>query len=189
MPDHSQTIRLLAISGSLRQASSNTALLQAATALAPDHIEIKLYDGLSSLPHFNPDLEPTEPPAVTDLRTQIREADGLLISSPEYAHGVPGVLKNALDWLVSGSEFVSKPIALLNASPRATYALASLTEIVSVMSGRIVPEASITLPLLGRHLNADGIVADPELSLQLQTAIVTFANAVASQFPKGNRSA
>ena len=178
MNDPSQTVQILAISGSLRQASSNTALLQAAIALAPKNVELRLYEGLGHLPHFTPDMEPTEPSSVTDLRAQIRWSDGLLISTPEYAHGVPGVLKNALDWLVSGSEFINKPIALLNTSPRATYAQASLTEIVTVMTGRIVSEASITIPLLGRNLDAYGIVADPEISAALKAAIATFVNAI-----------
>jgi chromate reductase, NAD(P)H dehydrogenase (quinone) len=128
--DRSQPIRILAISGSLRQVSSNTTLLQAAISLSPADVEMRLYNGLGDLPHFNPDLEPTAPPAVTALQQQIAWCDGLLISSPEYAHGVPGVLKNALDWLVSGFEFIDKPIALFNASPHATHAQAALTEIV-----------------------------------------------------------
>jgi chromate reductase, NAD(P)H dehydrogenase (quinone) len=102
----------------------------------------------------------------------------LLISSPEYAHGVPGVLKNALDWLVSGEEFVGKAIALINASPRATHAQAALIEIMTTMSGQIVPEASITLALLGKNLDAAGIIADPALSGDLKTAIIAFANAI-----------
>ncbi|MGV0028209.1 NADPH-dependent FMN reductase [Phormidesmis priestleyi] len=175
MKTPSRMIRILAISGSLRKVSSNTALLNAAIALAPKNVEIKLYGGLGELPPFNPDLEPIEPPSVTELKRQLRGVDGLLISSPEYAHGVPGVLKNALDWLVSGEEFVDKPIALLNASPYAIHAQASLTEIVTVMSGRIVPEACITLPLAGRHLDAVGIASDPEISAALQTAIALFA--------------
>ena len=174
-----QTIRILAISGSLRKISSNTALLQAAIALVPKNVEMRLYAGLGDLPHFNPDLEElSEPPSVTDLRTQMRWCDGLIISTPEYAHGVPGVLKNALDWLVSGSEFVGKPIALLNASPRATHAQASLTEIVTVMTGRIVPEASITVPLLGKKLDATEIAADLEISSKLQAAIAVFAKTI-----------
>jgi chromate reductase, NAD(P)H dehydrogenase (quinone) len=173
-----RTIRILGISGSLRQVSSNTALLQAAIALSPEHVEMKLYRGLGDLPHFNPDLEPTEPPTVTDLRRQLAWSDGLLISSPEYAHGIPGVLKNALDWLVSGEEFVSKPIALFNASPRAIHAQASLTEIVTTMAGRIVPEASITVSLLGKNLDAAGIIADSKISDEVQTAITTFATAI-----------
>jgi chromate reductase, NAD(P)H dehydrogenase (quinone) len=98
--------------------------------------------------------------------------------SPEYAHGVPGVLKNALDWLVSGEEFVGKPIALFNASPRATHAQASLAEIVTTMAGRIVPEASIAVSLLGKNLDAPGIIADLEISSKVQTAVVTFATAI-----------
>ena len=171
-------IKILAISGSLRQVSSNTALLKAAIALSPPNIEIKLYSGLNDLPHFNPDLELIEPPSVNDLRAQIKWADGLLISSPEYAHGVPGVLKNALDWLVSGEEFVGKAIALINASPRATHAQAALAEIMTTMSGKIVPEASITLALLGKNLDAAGIIADLTLSGDLQAAIIVFANAI-----------
>ena len=173
-----QPLRILAISGSLRQVSSNTALLQAAIAVSPENIEMKLYGGLDKLPHFNPDLEPTEPQSVTDLQTQLRWSDGLIISSPEYAHGVPGVLKNALDWLVSKEEFVGKPVALFNASPRAIYAQASLIEIITTMAGRIVPEASITVSLLGKNLDAAGIVADPEISSTLQAAIISFANAI-----------
>jgi chromate reductase, NAD(P)H dehydrogenase (quinone) len=179
----SRTIRILAISGSLRQVSSNTALLQAAIALSPKNVEMRLYGGLGDLPHFNPDFEPTEPPSVTDLRKQLGWSDGLVISSPEYAHGIPGVLKNALDWLVSGEEFVGKPIALFNASPRAIHAQASLTEIVTTMAGRIAPEVSITVSLLGKNLDADGIVADPEISHELETAIISFANAI-EQFQK-----
>jgi len=179
----SRTIKLLAISGSLRQVSSNTALLHAAIALSPANVEMKLYNGLGDLPHFNPDLEPAAPSSVIDLRVQVKWSDGLVISSPEYAHGVPGVLKNALDWLVSGEEFVGKPIALLGASPRAVHAIASLTEIVTTMAGRIVPEASITVSLLGKNLDATGIVADPEIASELQAAIISLANAI-EQFQK-----
>lgn len=158
--------------------SSNTALLQAAIALLPEGLEMKLYSGLGDLPHFNPDLEPTEPLSVKDLRARVKWADGLVISSPEYAHGVPGVLKNALDWLVSSEEFVGKPIALFNASPRAIHAQASLIEIVTTMAGRIVPEASITVSLLSKNLDAAGIIANPKISGELQSAIISFANAI-----------
>ena len=171
-------IRILAISGSLRQVSSNTALLQAAIALAPAQVEIKLYSGLGNLPPFNPDLEPTAPPTVMDLKQQIEGADGLLISSPEYAHGVPGVLKNALDWLVSGEEFIYKPVALWNASPHATHAQAALTEIITVMSGRLVLPASIAVPLPGKNLAAINIATHPEISVALHAAIVAFATEI-----------
>src|SRR5215208_5568712 len=110
-----QPLRLLAISGSLRTASSNTTVLHALRAIAPTNVTISLYDQLGDLPYFNPDLDgemDTPPAHVATLRAQIGQADGLLISSPEYAHGVPGVLKNALDWLVSSLDFPGKPVAL-----------------------------------------------------------------------------
>ncbi len=173
-------MQILSISGSLRRVSVNTAVLRAAALLAPDGIEITVYEGLGDLPHFNPDLEADEPAAVTDLRVRVRAADGLLISSPEYAHGVPGALKNALDWLVGGSEFIDKPVALLNATPPATWAQASLAETVTVMSGRLVSEASISLPLRGKKLDAAGIAADPELAGPLREAIAAFARGIES---------
>jgi NAD(P)H-dependent FMN reductase len=170
---------ILAISGSLRQVSSNTTLLRAAIALAPSGVEIRLYDGLNDLPHFNPDLEGAEPSAVLEFRDRLREADGVLISSPEYAHGVPGVLKNALDWVVGSGELVEKPVALLNASPRSVYAQAQLTETLTVMTARIVPEASIAIPLRGNQVDVAGILANPEVGPPLQSALAAFAQAIA----------
>lgn len=172
-------MKFLALSGSLRVASYNTALLRASILLAPVNVEIILYAGMGSLPLFNPDLETTGmPETVIDFRAQLQAADGVLIASPEYAHGVTGVMKNALDWAVSGEQFVGKHIALFNTSPRASHAYAALKETVTVMSGRIVEEASITLPLLGSRLDTAGIVAHPEISFMLKTAISEFARSI-----------
>jgi chromate reductase, NAD(P)H dehydrogenase (quinone) len=175
-------IRLLAVSGSLRAASSNTALLRAAIKLAPENLEIEFYEDLGNLPHFNPDLEVNTPETVLNLKARVAACDGLLISSPEYAHGVPGTLKNALDWLVSGSEFMDKPIAFWNASPSAKYATASLIETVTVMTGRIVPEACLTLPL-GPRLDEAGILANAEIAGTLRAALMAFARAILEKTP------
>lgn len=140
-----KTLKVLALSGSLRAASLNTAMLHMARSCAPPGLQVCLYGALGSLPLFNPDLEADEPPAVTHLRVAIAQADAVLIASPEYAHGVSGVMKNALDWMVSNGVFVDKPVALWNASPRASLALAALAETLSVMSARLVPAASLTL--------------------------------------------
>ena len=180
MSEKSRIIQILAISGSLRSVSSNKALLRAAIALAPKGCAIAMYEGLGDLPHFNPDIEASNPPSVVDLRTQLQRADGVIISSPEYAHGVPGVLKNALDWVVGTGEFVRKPVALLNASPRATYAQESLKEIISTMDGLIIPSALVTLALLGKGLDEAGIIADVDISRRLQAALIAFAEAIAS---------
>ena len=173
-----EPIRGLAISGSLRRASSNTALIVAAARLAPGTVEISIYRGLAEIPPFNPDLESdSAPEAVTRFRAALQACDVVLISSPEYAHGVPGVLKNALDWVVGSGELVDKPIALINASGRATHAWASLAETLSVMSAHVIVEASITVPLDGRRLDANGIVEDAELSTALRSAIEALAGA------------
>ena len=178
MENQDSTIRFLAISGSLRTGSSNTTLLRAATLLAPEGMKVQVYDSLGALPHFNPDLEGVEPLVVKDFSDLVGAADGVIISSPEYAHGVPGVLKNALDWLVGGFDFINKPVALFNASPRSTYAIASLSEIITVMSGRIVPEASITVALREKHLDEDAIVSHPVIASMLRAALNAFADAI-----------
>ena len=172
-------ISLLAISGSLRRASSNTALLEAAAALAPPEVAVSIYDGIGDLPHFNPDVPDDEAPlAVLRYRAALAGADGVVFSTPEYAHGLPGVLKNALDWVVGSSELVEKPVVLFNASPRSTYAVASLMETLTVMSAIPIEAASITLPLPGRTLPEGGIAADPELSSMLGHALSRFVEAI-----------
>src|SRR5215510_7619831 len=154
-------MKILALSGSLRAASSNTYVLLAAMRLAPADVEITLYQGIAELPHFNPDVESVSvPPIVEVLRDQVQEADALLICCPEYAHGVPGSFKNALDWLV-GVGLNGKPVGLINASPRSFYVNAALTEILLIMGANMVEGASVTVPLTGRPLDAAAIAANP----------------------------
>ncbi|MFN8489530.1 MAG: NADPH-dependent FMN reductase [Caldilineaceae bacterium] len=175
----SKPLRILAISGSLRAVSANTALLRAVARLAPPQVAITLYPGLADLPHFNPDLDGDNPPlAVLALREEIGRADGLLISSPEYAHGVPGSLKNALDWLVSSLEFPGKPVALLNASTRAAYAQAALAEILKTMSARLIEEASIPVALSRVGTDEATVLADPQIVNTLQIALDAFVRAI-----------
>jgi NAD(P)H-dependent FMN reductase len=172
---------ILAISGSLRARSSNTEVLRAAAALAPLGASISLFDGLAELPHFNPDLDAEGavlPPAVQRLREQVGAADALLICSPEYAHGVPGSLKNALDWLVSGSEIPYKPVVLLNASSRSRHAQASLAETLRTMSTLIVTDGPIDVPLDGRRLDANAIVEMPDLANRIRAAWTALIAAV-----------
>ena len=172
-------MQILAVSGSLRANSSNTNLLRAAATLAPKGVEISLYSGLADLPHFNPDLDDeTVSQAVKDWRSQLKSVDGVVFCAPEYAHGVPGVLKNALDWIVSSGELVDKPVVLFIASPRSTFAQASLVETLTVMSAKIASNASVTLQLLGKPLSANEIRADPGLSAALRSAVELFVLAI-----------
>ena len=172
-------MNILTISGRLRARSSNTELLRAAQLVADPSWNFDHYDGLASLPHFNPDddLEGSTPPEpVRDLRARIAAADALLICSPEYAHGVPGALKNALDWMVSDAAMIGKRIALLNASARSTFAHPQLAETLRTMSATLVDDASVVVPLEGRRLDAAGIAADPALAALLRRALDTLRN-------------
>ena len=130
------------------------------------------------MPLFNPDLEDEPQPIVDKLRNELKKSDGLLIASPEYAHGISGVLKNALDWLVSGEEFPYIPVALFNTSPRATHAQAALREVIKTMSGNIIEQASISVPLLGSNYAANDIVNHPEISHDVVNALNSFRDAI-----------
>ncbi len=184
-PSASPSMRILAISGSLRTGASNTTVLQATALVAPDNVDIILYQELGVLPHFNPDLDApdgkTLPQIVADFRSRVGSADGLLISCPEYAHGIPGSFKNALDWLVASTEFPGKPVALLNTSSMSAHAPAQLVEVLTTMNAQIVPQACFTIPLLGRQLDAAGIAADKELSSILRVAVSALVHAINSR--------
>jgi chromate reductase len=172
------TIRILTISGSLRARSINSEVLAALELVAEVEAGFERYEGLASLPHFNPDLDregAIPPPAVAGLRQAVAGAQAVVICSPEYAHGVPGSLKNALDWLVSGPEIVHKPVGVLNASEHSRHAQAQLIETLRTMSTVIVPEACITLPINGRKLDAAAIAQDPTLGGALRAAVEALA--------------
>lgn len=177
-PEPPQIIHILAISGSLREASSNTTLLRVAASLAPSEVKLTLYNGLGELPHFNPDLDGETPPLpVAAWRAQLRAADAVLICSPEYAHGVPGSLKNALDWIVGSGEFMGKPVTLLNASLSSTHAQASLTETLTVMMAEV---KAVRVPLQSNKIDAAGMVANPEIAAALRAAVLALADAVSA---------
>lgn len=166
-------MKILAISGSLRNASHNSALLRALARLSPTGIEVALFRELGDLPLFNPDIEDPSPAAVARLRTQLIAADAVVIASPEYAHGITGAMKNALDWMVGSEAFVDKPVALINASPRAVLAQAALKETITTMAAQVVEAACITLPILGSGLDEDGMLADPETATALKKLLHT----------------
>ena len=175
-------IEILAISGSLRAASTNSALVAALARNAPSGCRVTLYDGLGRLPIFNPDDEgertPREAAALIDAVTG---ADGIIVSCPEYAHGVPGGLKNALDWLVSRDAAVAKPAMLAHASPRSLFARAALAEIMRTMSFAMY-EDGLEIALLGKKPpEVEAILAEPGNVLAMRDAVQGFANFIRSR--------
>ncbi|HMA03844.1 MAG TPA: NADPH-dependent FMN reductase [Gemmatimonadaceae bacterium] len=175
-------LHILAVSGSIRRESKNRALLEAAQLLAPPGARITLDWSLATLPHFNPDLDTidggTRSPEAARWRERVGAADGLLISSPEYAHGIPGVLKNALDWLVSSTTFPGKPVALLCASAMSVFGPAQLKETLTTMNARFVDDASIVIPVPGAGASAATIASDAELARVLRGALDAFVSAI-----------
>lgn len=181
----------LAISGSLRSDSSNTALLKALQALAAPRMRVTLYEGMAGLPPFDPGLEPEEAPdSVQAFRTQVQAAEGVIICTPEYAHGMPGILKNALEWTVASGEFVDKPVAALSSSPTATggeKALAWLTQTLAAMSAHIVPESSQPIPFGRNRVKPDGGIVDPALEVTLRAVLDGLARAVEARAQNGGQ--
>ncbi|MBB6498326.1 NADPH-dependent FMN reductase [Pedobacter cryoconitis] len=154
-------IKILAISGSTRSSSSNLNLINAITKLAADQFEVSVFDGLTGLPHFNPDIDHevvAEP--VASFRKQIRAADGVLICTPEYAIGVPGTLKNAIDWTVSSMEFSRKPVALITAALSGVKAHESLLGTLLIIESNMTSETQLVISGVKTKVSGDGEITD-----------------------------
>jgi chromate reductase len=168
VPSKDSPAIVVAISGSLRRGSLNTRLLDEAAKLAPELLQFDLYESLSDIPHFNEDRESPAPTAVTDLRRRVRDADGLLIATPEYNASIPGVLKNALDWLsrpVQGDAppLKGKPVAIIGASmsPMGTVrAQLSLRQILHKLDAAVVRQPEFVLGTAHAQLDGHGTGLD-----------------------------
>lgn len=170
-----QTVSLLAISGSIRPGSVNTGVLLALSRLAPEGVHVRLYDELDALPHYSPERDGEHsPPVVMRFRALLAEAQGVLICTPEYAFGMPGVLKNALDWTVSSGEFYRKPVAAISASPLGSggeKAHASLLLTLSALDARVGESAKLTIPTVTKKLTASGEIIDASTSDSLSQVL------------------
>ena len=159
------TCRLLLISGSLRKASTSTAILRTARRLAPDGVAASIYEELGRLPHFNPD-DDADPlhPEVARLRAAIRGAAALVFSTPEYAGALPGSFKNLLDWTIGDDQpgsIYNKPVAWINASPRgASGAHEELRTVLGYAHAAIVEAACVQVPVTGSMIGEDGLIND-----------------------------
>lgn len=177
-------MKILAISGSLRAASANSAIVRATLQLAPTGMKITIYEGIGDLPHFNPELDNENPPGpVKDWRERIQWADGMLICTPEYVFGMPGTLKNALDWLVSTVVLEGKPMVTISASPLyggGDKAHASLLLTVKTMSAKIPEGGTLTVPDVKNKIDAQGTITDAETIDSLRALLETLAATIAN---------
>src|SRR4051794_24733646 len=136
-------VQLVAISGSLKESSANSALVRALADQAPERVEV--WDELGALRHFTPDDDGGAP--VASLRAAVTRADGVVIATPEYAGGMPGTLKNALDWLVGTGELYDKHVAVVSAAPspeRGQQARRWVEEVLGYQGARVVASFTVT---------------------------------------------
>src|SRR5665213_1603534 len=174
-----QSKKILAISGSLRP-GSNHAILRFLGGLVPPGGEYNIYNGLANIPHFDPGLDNDNPPfAVTEFRQQLIEADGVIICTPEYAYGVPGALKNALDWTVSSASFSGKPTALITASTGGENAHEALIKILGAIDANLLKEATLLIPFVRSKMDGDGNITDEETAEKLRSVFEVLMNVVA----------
>jgi chromate reductase, NAD(P)H dehydrogenase (quinone) len=175
-------MKLLAISGSLRQGSHNTDLLRGAAAAAPDGVDIELYHGLKEIPPYDADddFPGDQPLAVQRFKEALDAADGILISTPEYNSSIPGVLKNALDWAsrpLAESPVRGKPVAVLSSSTGmfgGVWAAAETRKVVGALGARTL-ENTVAVAKADERL-ADGV--DAELLAELRAVVDALAAAV-----------
>ncbi len=176
---------ILAVSGSLKSTSTNTQLIRAAANLATPSVQFRFYEGLADLPQFSPDRDTDDAPAtVRLLREALDSADAVFICTPEYAFGMPGSLKNALDWTVSSGELMDKPVAALSASPNAgggARAHASLLLTLTALSALVPEDARLIIPQIRTKLDANGHIQDASLKQALGIVIDALASAVAAR--------
>ena len=187
-PSSVTPLHVVALSGSLRAGSTNSALVRAAADTAPEGVRVTIYEGLGGLPHFSPELDgppfgpaPSAPRPVQELRALLASADGILIGTPEYAFGVPGSLKNALDWLVSSGELWRKPVVIFSASPSALggeKAFAALRLTLTALEAEIVDAGSFTLPFARSKVTPDGRVTDPDTADRLKSSVAALVQAM-----------
>jgi chromate reductase, NAD(P)H dehydrogenase (quinone) len=182
-PYMDRSVRILLVSGSLRSRSTNTAALRTAAFGVLPGLEAVLYEGVSGLPHFNPDDDSDPlPSAVSDLRSLIRTADAVLLSTPEYAGALPGSFKNLLDWTIGDDQpgsIYQKPVAWVNVSAHgAVNAHDSLRKVLRFATAEIVEDACAELAITHSMVDDDGLIADEHVRSHLAALLETLAGHV-----------
>jgi len=185
------SLRILGIAGSLRAGSLNRALLRAAADLAPAGMTIERFD-LGQVPLYNGDVEAAgDPPGVAAFKQAIAAADAVLIATPEYNHGVPGVMKNAIDWASRPPRVAplgGKPVGLIGASPGATGTArgqSQLRQAFEFTNSFCMPQPELLVARAHEKFDADGRLTDAETAKYLERYLGAFADWV-RRFVPGN---
>jgi len=175
-------MEILAIPGSVRSGSYNMALLEAMSKTSTNNINITVFDKIKHIPVFDPDIADEDiPEAVNYFIAKIRESDGVIISTPEYAHGLPGVLKNALDWLVASDALVLKPVVVTSVSTSGlggVRAHNALVLILTAMNVNVVVEGAINVPYAQRKFDENLTLIDSLTTKAVQVSLLALEQAV-----------
>jgi chromate reductase len=174
-------MKILGISGSLRASSANNQVIKIISKILPANIDFQIYGGLRHIPPFDDSEEPSE--QVIDFRKLIAEADGVIICTPEYAFGVPGILKNALDWTVSSGDFVNKPVALITAASKGDSAHASLLLTLTAISATIQSDTNLLISFVRAKLDENGQIKDAATGEALTSVVNRFVERIATAIP------
>jgi len=166
------SIKILGISGSLRKGSAHHAILTYVASLIPE-VNFSISDNIEAIPNFNPDLDQPDSiqhPAVKAFRAEVEAASAVIICTPEYAYGIPGALKNALDWTVSSGSFVDKPVGVITASGLGENSHASLLLVLKALTANVSPEATLLIPYFKSKMNAENMI-DEETKVKLKRVL------------------
>lgn len=170
---------ILAIPGSLRAGSSNHAVLRYIQNLVPPGFGYTIYDNLAKIPPFDPGNDGESPiDVIADFRNLISNADGIIICTPEYAFGVPGQLKNALDWTVSSGSFSGQPTALITASTGGQHAHEALIKTLGALDAQLNPNTSLLISYIRSKLASDGEITDSATKQSLTALLDAFLTAI-----------
>ncbi|MHA4843491.1 NADPH-dependent FMN reductase [Flavitalea antarctica] len=163
--------KILIVPGSLRNNSSSHKLIPAVSKHFPANYETRVFAGTGELPHFNDADEPSD--AVVEWRKTIADSQAVIFITPEYAYGVPGTLKNALDWIVGSGDFVNKPTMLITAATGGEHAHESLLAILGALTAPPAPGCALLISFIRSKLDEQGNIKDPELELKIGEAVKT----------------
>lgn len=176
--------KIFAICGSTRTNSVNLSFIKAIRNILVGKFEVEIYENLVQIPHFNPDIDNDHPPLqVVDFRDRIRASEGVLICTPEYAMGVPGTLKNAIDWTVSSMEFSKKPVALITASSMGQKGHASLLETLLIIESMVPPETQLIIPTPKTKINSEAVITDEYTLKAVKELIQAFEELISDGKP------
>jgi chromate reductase, NAD(P)H dehydrogenase (quinone) len=174
--------KVLAISGSLKENSSNSNILKTISSWADTKFDVEMVTDLAQLPHFSPDLDNHQPPLiVANLRQKIASSDGVIFCTPEYVFSIPSALKNLIEWCVSTVIFTDKPTVIITASASGTKAHEQMQVLMQTLGANFTPKTTLLISGIKGKIDEAGNFTDPQLAVQIEELINSFSELIISE--------